>query len=116
MAKGINYRQLTLKAFRALLAEVLTQVAREGLPGKHHFFITFDTTHPGVDMNPALRTRYPKEMTVVMQDWFSDLAVMYGIRRWGNEELRQMWKADLDRQIAALGLAVPDAGAGRRIH
>jgi hypothetical protein len=76
MAKGINYRQLTLKAFRALLAEVLTQVAREGLPGKHHFFITFDTTHPGVDMNPALRTRYPKEMTVVMQDWFTDLAVM----------------------------------------
>jgi ring-1,2-phenylacetyl-CoA epoxidase subunit PaaA len=47
---------------------------------------------------------------------FSDLAVAYGIRRWGNEELRQMWKADLDKQIAAIGLAVPDAGAGRLIH
>jgi ring-1,2-phenylacetyl-CoA epoxidase subunit PaaA len=47
---------------------------------------------------------------------FSDLAVAYGIRRWGNEELRQMWKADLDKQIAALGLAVPDSSAGRLIH
>ena len=47
---------------------------------------------------------------------FSDLAVAYGIRRWGNEELRQMWKADLDKQIAAIGLSVPDAGAGRIIH
>lgn len=47
---------------------------------------------------------------------FSDLAVAYGIRRWGNEELRQMWKADLDKQIAAIGLTVPDAAAGRLIH
>jgi ring-1,2-phenylacetyl-CoA epoxidase subunit PaaA len=47
---------------------------------------------------------------------FSDLAVMYGIRRWGNEELRQMWKADLDQQIAAIGLSVPDQSAGRLIH
>ncbi len=47
---------------------------------------------------------------------FSDLAVRYGIRRWGNEELRQMWKADLDAQIAAIGLAVPDAAVGRQIH
>jgi ring-1,2-phenylacetyl-CoA epoxidase subunit PaaA len=47
---------------------------------------------------------------------FSDLAVAYGIRRWGNEELRRMWKADLDKQIAAIGLSVPDAGAGRLIH
>ena len=47
---------------------------------------------------------------------FSDLAVGYGIRRWGNEELRQMWKADLDAQIAAIGLKVPDAASGRLIH
>ena len=76
MAKAINYRQLMHKAFRTVMAEVLSQVAREGLPGKHHFFITFDTTHPGVDMAPALRARYPKEMTIVLQDWFADLAVM----------------------------------------
>lgn len=76
MAKGINYGQLTQKAFRQVMADVLAQVARDGLPGKHHFFITFDTTHPGVDMDPALKARYPKEMTIVLQDWFRDLAVM----------------------------------------
>ena len=76
MAKGINYGQLTQKAFRQVIAEVLAQVARDGLPGKHHFFITFDTTHPGVDMAANLRARYPKEMTIVLQEWFADLAVM----------------------------------------
>ena len=76
MAKGINYGQLMHKALRQLMAEVLSGVARDGLPGKHHFFITFDTTHPGVDMDATLRARYPKEMTIVLQDWFRDLAVM----------------------------------------
>ncbi len=77
MAKTINYGQLMHKALRQMLADVLTRVAREGLPGAHHFFITFDTEHPGVDMSPALRARYPKDdMTIVMQEWFEDLAVM----------------------------------------
>ena len=77
MAKTINYGQLMHKALRQMLADMLTRVAREGLPGEHHFFITFDTSHPGVDMSPALRARYPKdEMTIVMQEWFEDLAVM----------------------------------------
>jgi hypothetical protein len=76
MAKGINYRQLMHRAFRQVMAEVLTQVAREGLPGQHHFFITFDTTHPGVDMPAHLRARYPREMMIVLQEWFEDLAVM----------------------------------------
>jgi hypothetical protein len=76
MAKAINYGQLMHKALRQLMAEVLSQVARDGLPGKHHFFITFDTSHPGVDMSPALKARYPKEMTIVLQEWFADLAVM----------------------------------------
>ena len=76
MPKGFNYGQLMHKALCAMMAEVLSQVARDGLPGKHHFFITFDTTHPGVDMDEALKARYPKEMTIVLQDWFADLAVM----------------------------------------
>jgi hypothetical protein len=76
MPKGINYGQLMHKALRQLIADVLTQVARDGLPGKHHFFISFDTTHPGVDMAQSLRDRYPGQMTIVMQDWFDDLAVM----------------------------------------
>ncbi|HMQ93072.1 MAG TPA: ClpXP protease specificity-enhancing factor SspB [Amaricoccus sp.] len=76
MAKSINYGQLMHKALRSLIAEVLAQVARDGLPGAHHFFITFDTTHPGVDMAASLRERYPGEMTVVLQNQFEDLAVM----------------------------------------
>jgi hypothetical protein len=76
MARGINYGQLMHKALRQLMADVLTQVSEDGLPGKHHFFITFDTEHPGVDMAASLMQRYPKEMTIVLQDWFTDLAVM----------------------------------------
>jgi hypothetical protein len=76
MAKGINYRHYMKKALHGFVADVLAQVARSGLPGKHYFFITFDTTHPGVDMHPALKARYPEEMTIVLQEWFADLAVM----------------------------------------
>ncbi len=76
MPRGINYGQLMQKALRQLIAEVLGQVAREGLPGDHHFFITFDTTHPGVDMSASLRARYPGSMTIVLQEWFENLAVM----------------------------------------
>ncbi len=76
MTHGINYGRLMHKALRQLMADVLSQVAEEGLPGDHHFFITFDTSHPGVDMAESLRARYPEEMTIVMQDWFENLAVM----------------------------------------
>lgn len=76
MSKGINYGRLMHKALRQLISDVLAQVAKNGLPGKHHFYITFDTSHPGVDMARSLKERYPDEMTIVMQDWFSDLAVM----------------------------------------
>ncbi len=47
---------------------------------------------------------------------FSASAVTFGIRRWGNEELRQMWKTDLDKQLTAIGLKVPDAAGARLIH
>jgi uncharacterized protein len=76
MPTSINYGQLMHRALRQLIADVLTQVAEEGLPGNHHFFITFDTTHAGVDMSGSLKARYPEEMTIVMQEWFDDLAVM----------------------------------------
>ncbi|UWQ23035.1 SspB family protein [Jannaschia sp. W003] len=62
-------------AMRGLIARVLRRVAREGLPGEHHFFITFDTTHPGVAIADWLRERYPDEMTIVLQHWFQGLEV-----------------------------------------
>lgn len=60
---------------RSLIQDVLAEVKNTGLPGEHHFFITFDTNHVGVEMAPWLKERYPKEITVVMQHWYDDLDV-----------------------------------------
>jgi hypothetical protein len=75
MAKAIDYGNLMHKAMRGLIQTVLNDVAANGLPGAHHFFITFDTTVDGVEMADWLRARYPGEMTVVVQHWFDDLKV-----------------------------------------
>ena len=75
MTKSIDYGTLMHQAMRTLIMEVLRGVEREGLPGDHHFFITFDTRHPGVEMADWLQERYPEEMTVVMQHWFDNLSV-----------------------------------------
>jgi hypothetical protein len=59
------------------MRDLLQEIATVGeLPGDHHFFITFDTNHAGVDIAPWLRERYPDEMTVVMQHWFDNLTVL----------------------------------------
>ena len=75
MAKSIDYGNLMHRAMRGLIQAVLTGIAKDGLPGDHHFFITFDTSTPGVKMADWLHSRYPDEMTLVMQHWFADLAV-----------------------------------------
>lgn len=75
MARSIDYGNLMHKAMRGLIQTVLNDVAANGLPGAHHFFITFDTTVEGVEMADWLRARYPGEMTVVLQHWFDDLQV-----------------------------------------
>ncbi|NHB77567.1 SspB family protein [Rhodobacter calidifons] len=75
MARSIDYGNLMHRAMRGLIQSVLTDVAAHGLPGAHHFFITFDTTHPDVQMADWLRERYPTEMTVVLQHWFENLTV-----------------------------------------
>ena len=75
MTDTIHYGRLMHQAMRGLLAEVLRDVAKNGLPGKHHFFITFDTHAQGVDIPDWLRERYPEEMTIVMQEWFENLEV-----------------------------------------
>ncbi|NDV01647.1 SspB family protein [Pseudoroseicyclus tamaricis] len=75
MSQSIDYGKLMHKAMRGLILEVLTRVSDEGLPGAHHFFITFDTRHPGVAIADWLMQRYPEEMTVVLQHWFDDLEV-----------------------------------------
>ena len=75
MAKTIDYGNLMHRAMRSLIQEVLVGVQKEGLPGQHHFFITFDTMHPDVEIADWLSDRYPGEMTIVIQHWFADLEV-----------------------------------------
>jgi uncharacterized protein len=75
MSRSIDYGTLMHRAMRGLIQTVLGDVARDGLPGAHHFFITFDTTYPGVELADWLRERYPTEMTVVIQHWYENLMV-----------------------------------------
>ncbi|MEM6623047.1 MAG: ClpXP protease specificity-enhancing factor SspB [Pseudomonadota bacterium] len=63
------------KAMRSVMADALGVVAVDGLPADHHFYITFETAHPGVDIPDWLRETYPDEMTIVLQEWFADLTV-----------------------------------------
>ena len=75
MSEKINYGNKMHRAMRGLIAEVLTEVGRDGLPGEHHFFITYDTQHPDVKMADWLFDRYPEEITIVVQHWFDNLVV-----------------------------------------
>ena len=75
MTSTIDYGNLMHRAMRSLIQNVLTDVAKEGLPGEHHFFITFNTMHPDVEIADWLSDRYPDEMTVVIQHWFDNLDV-----------------------------------------
>ena len=75
MTRSIDYGNLMHQAMRGLIQNVLEDVAEHGLPGQHHFFITFDTMHPDVELADWLSDRYPDEMTVVMQHWFDGLEV-----------------------------------------
>ena len=75
MADEIDYGNLMHNAMRSLIQDVLIAVKNNGLPGEHHFFITFDTNHADVEMASWLKDRYPTEITVVMQHWYDDLEV-----------------------------------------
>lgn len=71
----IDYGNLMHKAMRGLIYEVLTDISNNGLPGNHHFFVTFDTMHPDVEIADWLSDRYPGEMTIVIQHQYESLAV-----------------------------------------
>lgn len=75
MSDDIDYGNLMHAAMRGLIKTVLQDVAENGLPGAHHFFITFDTAHPDAELADWLSDRFPGEMTVVMQHWFDNLEV-----------------------------------------
>jgi hypothetical protein len=71
----IRYDVLARDALRGVLRRVLTDAAEHGLPGEHHFFITFVSTADGVKLSPRLLAQYPEEMTVILQHQFWDLVV-----------------------------------------
>jgi hypothetical protein len=71
----IRYDILAQEALRGVMRKVLVEVARTGLPGNHHFFITFLTNAPGVRISPRLREKYPEQMTIVIQFQYWDLKV-----------------------------------------
>lgn len=75
MSREIDYGNLMHSAMRGLIRTVLQDVADKGLPGNHHFFITFDTNHPDAQLADWLRDRYPGAMTVVIQHWYDNLEV-----------------------------------------
>ncbi|MBL8574317.1 MAG: Stringent starvation protein B [Hyphomicrobiaceae bacterium] len=71
----IRYDVLVQEALKSVVRKVLTEVMQTGLPGEHHFYISFDTQHPGVKISSRLRQRYPDEMTIVLQHQYWDLGV-----------------------------------------
>jgi hypothetical protein len=71
----IRYDILAQDALRGVVRKVLSEVARTGLPGEHHFFVSFATTAPGVRISTRLLAQYPEEMTIVLQHQYWDLVV-----------------------------------------
>jgi hypothetical protein len=69
----LPYDEWVEDAMRQVVARAISHVAANGLPGEHHFYVTFRTDYPGVVMPPRLRARYPQEMTIVLQHQFWDL-------------------------------------------
>jgi hypothetical protein len=71
----IRYDKMVETALRGVVREVLARAAASGLPGAHHFYITFRTSFPGLALPPHLVATYPNEMTVVLENQFWDLDV-----------------------------------------
>jgi hypothetical protein len=69
----LPYEEWIENALRHVVAQAIAHVGANGLPGGHHFYLTFRTDHPGVVIPPRLRAQYPQEMTIVLQHQYWDL-------------------------------------------
>jgi hypothetical protein len=76
----LPYEKWIEQALREVVAQAVEHAAAEGLPGGHHFYITFRTDFPGVVIPQRVRAQYPREMTIVLQHQFWDLAYDRGTR------------------------------------
>lgn len=110
----IDYTGRIQSAMLAMIRDLLFDVSQEGLPGEHHFYLTFATGHPGVELSAQLRQSYPDEMTVVLQNQFWNLEVneshLAVTLRFGGvpERLLVPWEA-------LVGFADPHANFGLRL-
>lgn len=75
MTDAIPYPLLLDQAMRGMVRDLLKRTSADGLPGEHHFFVSFYTNFPGVQMSEGLRAKYPKEITIVLQHQFWDFKV-----------------------------------------
>jgi uncharacterized protein len=97
MAKPtLRYDKMVEKALRSVVRDALAVTAERGLPGAHHFYITFRTDHAGVDIPDFLRAQYPHEMTIVLEHQF-----------WGLEVDDQRFSVTLSFHSQAQRLTVP---------
>ncbi|MBT5074263.1 MAG: hypothetical protein HOJ34_03395 [Kordiimonadaceae bacterium] len=71
----IKYDELVQAALIGVVRDILIDTAEHGLPGEHHFYITFQTNHPGVNIPAYLKERYEEDMTIVLQNQFWDLFI-----------------------------------------
>ncbi|MFM9889285.1 MAG: SspB family protein [Rickettsiales bacterium] len=71
----IDYPGMIDSAMRGVVRQALVHIDKFGLPGEHHFFISFQTNFPGVSISPQLKARYPEEITIVVQHQFWDLKI-----------------------------------------
>jgi hypothetical protein len=92
----LDYERLVDGALKGVVREALALAARRGLPGAHHFYVTFKTTHPGVEISDALHGRYPDEMTIVLQHQF-----------WGLEANEDSFEVTLSFSGVSERLKVP---------
>ncbi len=78
----LPYDEWTEAALRQVMVRALAFAGHNGLPGEHHFYITFRTTYPGVQIPPRLLAQYPEEMTIVLQHQFWDLKIDEAARQF----------------------------------
>ncbi len=71
----IRYDLLVQEALKGVVRRILGDAARDGLPGEHHFYVSFRTDHPGVRLSPRLREKYPQDMTIVLQHQYEGLSI-----------------------------------------
>jgi hypothetical protein len=75
MTNIINYKKIMHSASLGAIRDILLNVSKNGLPGEHHFYITFDMENAGVETSSSIKEQYPYEMTIVIQNWYAGFTV-----------------------------------------